>query len=674
EPERPTSLAPSLPPEVDRAVLRCLRKEPSRRWQSLSDLGAVLEGLKEDTESGRQVVAAAAHKRRSVPVPVFAAMAIAIAAAAAIGVSLLRRGPAATPLLNLHRLTYDAGPSIQPSISPDGNFVAYASDPNGDDDFDIWVRHINQPEPTRLTDNPSDDWAPRFSPDGSRIVFRSDRDGGGIFIVNALGGGLRRVGPRGLFPRFPPDGAWVVYSEDPYWESSPLRRMYRVAVNGGVPEPFVAGWGVFRPPAGTGSVFSPDGRFAIFKGAAFEDPRRHGWWVAPFDGGEPRPSGAEEEIGIIDVVQFPVAWRPGRLFFLAGTSIEGVNLYQAVISDEGRISGPAKALTAGPGMTWMPSVSTGGCVALDRFYWVVHLWDVPLDPDNGRPAGPPHRITHDASPKFSFSLTRDGDRLVYSTYAGSPGARRTEIVLQDRVTGNDRVALTLPGAAISSYPRLSADGALLSWQLPVEGQWVSYVAAVADPVGRELCRGCGVVDFFADGRTVLVDWGKRLSRVGIDDGQETPLLELGKQRALLNTDLAPDDRWLAIATGEPDGNVAIWLVPIREPAAGPEDWVRIARGDGWVGVPRWSNDGGTLYFLSDQDDHICVWAQALDTETKAPIEAPYAAVHAHQSRMEMLSMNRSMWNLEVGRDRLVFNAGEITGDVYTAVLEENSQF
>jgi hypothetical protein len=29
-----------------------------------------------------------------------------------------------------------------------------------------------------------------------------------------------------------------------------------------------------------------------------------------------------------------------------------------------------------------------------------------------------------------------------------------------------------------------------------------------------------------------------------------------------------------------------------------------------------------------------------------------------------------MWNLEVGNGRLIFNAGEMTGDVYTAMLEE----
>ena len=38
EPRRPTEIVPALPPEVERAALRCLRKNPEQRWQSLSDL------------------------------------------------------------------------------------------------------------------------------------------------------------------------------------------------------------------------------------------------------------------------------------------------------------------------------------------------------------------------------------------------------------------------------------------------------------------------------------------------------------------------------------------------------------------------------------------------------------------------------------------------------------
>jgi len=350
-PEPPSRHVPSLPPEAERAILRSLHKDPQRRWQSLSDLGAVLEDLKEDTESGRKIVVGHVAGRRTLPLRLVAAVAAVALVAVVTVIFLLRRGPEAPSPLDLRRLTYDAGPSISPAISPDGNLVAFSSDRDGGGDFNIWVRHINQPEPTRLTDHPANDGCPAFSPDGSRIVFQSARDGGGIFVVNALGGGLRKVAGPGHFPRFSPDGTTIVFTEDLYWAPGGLLRMYRVAANGGSPEPFVPGWGVVRPPASTGPIFSPDGRLVLFYGAPLDDPRRQrDWWVAPTDGGEPWSSGANENLPELDIVQFPSVWLEGKLLVLAGTTIEGINLYRARISEDGRISGPAEPLTAGPGM------------------------------------------------------------------------------------------------------------------------------------------------------------------------------------------------------------------------------------------------------------------------------------------------------------------------------------
>ena len=670
KPEPPTRLVPALPPEADRAVLRCLNKDPARRWQSLSDLGAVLEDLKEDTDSGRRVVTGTAPRRRGLPFGLVISGAAGLVAAVVAALLLLPREPPRLQPLELRRLTYDAGPSLAPAISPDGNLIAFSSDRVGDGAFNIWVRHINQPEPTRLTDHPADDGFPGFSPDGSRIVFRSGRDGGGVFVVNALGGGLRKVAGRGLFPRFSADGTHIFFAEDPDWAPGWLRRMYRVAVSGGSPEPLVPGWGVRRPPGNAGPVLSPDGRLVLFSGAPLDDRRRSDWWVAPVEGGEPWSSGVMENLPSLDIVQFPAVWLPGRLLFIAGTTFEGMNLYHARISDEGKISGPAEPLTAGPGMSWLPTVSASGRIALSRFQWVVHLWVVALDATTGRALGAPSRITDDASPKFAFSLTRDGDLLAYSTYAGSPVDRRAEIRLQDRASGEESVPVSLAVETTSLHPRLSSDGSLLSWRYRTDGRWITYVAPTKEPVGRELCEGCWVVDFFSGGAEVLVDWGGRLSRLRIADGQETPILEVEEGRALLDTDLSRDDRWLAIQTGEPDGKVAISVVPLRESLVAPEDWVEIAGRDTWVGAPRWSPDGSTLYYLSDRDDFICLWAQSLNPDTREPVGDPFSIAHAHTSSMSMMPMNRSAWNLEVGSGRLIFNAGEMTGDVYTAMLDE----
>jgi Tol biopolymer transport system component len=595
EPEAPTDVVPSLPPEAERAVLRCLRKDPGRRWQSLSDLRAVLEDLKEDTESGRKIVVERAAGGRRAPLRIVVGTAVVALVAVVAAIIFLRGGPEQARPLELQRLTYDAGATVTPAISPDGNFIAFVSDQGGEGG-NIWVRHMNQPEPTRLTDHPAGDWHPRFSPDGSRIVFRSQRDGGGIYTVNALGGGLRKVAGPGIFPRFSRDGEKIVYAEDPQWVPGFLRRMFTVPVRGGVPEPLVPGWGVLPAPNSTGPVFSPDGRLIIFNGAPLDDRRRRDWWVAPVDGGEPWSSGAREAGLMFDVVEFPSIWLPGQLLFVAGTTIEGMNLYRAKISDNGHISGPVEPLTSGPGMTWTPSISNEGRIALSRFYWIVHLWEMELDPVSGQPRGTPRRITDDASPKFSFSLTREGNRLVYSTYSGPRGKRRNDIVLQDRSTGEESVPVTVPAVTTSVSPRLSNDGSLLSWRVPVDREWVSYVAPIDEPVGREICRSCTIVDFFADGIHALVHRGRSLSRVRIADGSETPILEMEEGRSLIDTDLSRDDRWLAVQTGEPDGSVAIFAVPLRENSSAPNEWVAIATNARWNGSPRWSVNGDILYY------------------------------------------------------------------------------
>jgi eukaryotic-like serine/threonine-protein kinase len=55
EPEPISAVLPSVPPELERIVSRCLRKDPERRFQTAADLRVALEEIREETESGRLI-------------------------------------------------------------------------------------------------------------------------------------------------------------------------------------------------------------------------------------------------------------------------------------------------------------------------------------------------------------------------------------------------------------------------------------------------------------------------------------------------------------------------------------------------------------------------------------------------------------------------------------------
>jgi Tol biopolymer transport system component/predicted Ser/Thr protein kinase len=671
EPEAPTRLVPGLPPEAERAVLRCLRKDPARRWQNLSDLGTVLQDLKEDSESGRTVAVEArprAGTRRGVLLATGAVLLLAVGVAAAF--FLLRHPSAEEPApLELSRLTYDGGANLTPSLSPDGKLVAYASDRAGDGQLDIWVRHIARPQPARLTDDPTDDWQPSFAPDGSRIAFRSERDGGGIYLVNVLGGPARRLVSGGTYPRFSPDGTRVLYMDDLDFPPMGMQRMFVVSVEGGEPTPVLPGFGAAGLPGGIGPLWSPDGERILFAGGSVEKPGKQDWWVAPVEGGEPVSTGASENLPRIDTVQFPCAWLPrGQLLFLAGSTLEGLNLYTALLSDAGRAEGPPHRLTAGPGLSLTPSVAGDGRIALERLTSAVRLWEATLDPRTGRAVGEARVLTADATPKFGFSLTRDGSLLAFSEYSGPRHGVRSQIRLRHLDSGQETVPVSFPAMSVNLHPRLSPDGRWLAWSRIVDKEFATFVAPTGEPTGREVCRKCASVSFLSGASEILVDRGRRLARIRLADGVETPVLDFG-QEWLLAADVSADEKWVALSAGRPDGHVALHVIRLDTPPDSLEKGTLITDGTSWTASPRWSPDGRLLYYLSDRDGFNCVWATLLDPRTKRPSGEPFPVLHAHRSNMNMALPAKIAFSIAISARRLVLNASDLSGEIYTGLLD-----
>ena len=78
------------------------------------------------------------------------------------------------------RLTEDDANDFDPSWSPDGEKIAFASFRDGSNNQEIYVMNADGTDQTRLTDNDDAlDREPSWSPDGEKIAFVSDRDATG---------------------------------------------------------------------------------------------------------------------------------------------------------------------------------------------------------------------------------------------------------------------------------------------------------------------------------------------------------------------------------------------------------------------------------------------------------------------------------------------------------------
>ncbi|MEZ5937761.1 MAG: Tol-Pal system beta propeller repeat protein TolB [Hyphomonadaceae bacterium] len=115
-------------------------------------------------------------------------------------------------------------------FSPDGRYIVMNRVQNGNTDlYLIDVARRSQP-PRRLTSNPDIDTEPSFSPDGSKIVFASDRSGPGesqLYIMNTDGskmtcpiGGVAADACRISFgegryskPEWSPRGDWIAFTK-----------------------------------------------------------------------------------------------------------------------------------------------------------------------------------------------------------------------------------------------------------------------------------------------------------------------------------------------------------------------------------------------------------------------------------------------------------------------------
>ena len=325
--EDPPRLIPqrrSIPPALEDAVLTSLEKLPADRFESAAEFA---KAMTDDRGSRR------ATGRRDSATPSRRTLLLSIAGAAGlVAIAFItgtRIGRPRSPIASFGRstkVTWDRGMEIEPAISPDGRYVAYAAGTTAS--MRIFIRQVTGGRPTQLTDDSLGlQTNPSWSADGSRILFLS---GGGVFSAPSSGGPARpemQRAPQGpiISAVWSPDGASLAYSVgDTVYVRSSDGRIRPLAH---VPEASLCQW-------------SPNGELiACASGNAYYS--RLGFLF-----GNLSPSrvvvtrvrdGAESVVSdVISVNQCPVWSHDGRWLYFVSSRMGPRDIYAVRISRDGR--------------------------------------------------------------------------------------------------------------------------------------------------------------------------------------------------------------------------------------------------------------------------------------------------------------------------------------------------
>ena len=551
-PQDIASMKPDLSPLVVNLINRCLEKDPDDRYQTMQDAVSELRrSLKKTSRfirsrepagvQGEPGVETAAT-RSPLLIPLVAAVGTAGILLGVI-IVLLSRGEENTSFVGLetkiYRFTSTPGLEDNSSWSPDGKFLSYETDVNGQ--MDIVIQPADGSAPVRILDSPASEVQATWSPDGSQLAFVSSRDhggffapllgfgtlnlildgkGGDIFIVKPFGGDPLKLVSDAFDPAWSPDGREIVFrsARDEQWD------LWRVSANGGEPTRITNDADYDYQP-----VWSPDGKWLVY--------------------------GSAERGGNFRLYTIPAS---------GGTR-------HRLTSDSTLMSGPE---FFNGGASIMFSSNRGG---------TINLWYMAFDPE-ASDYPPLHRLTIGHGDDVNASMSKDQTKIAYASVASKPD------VWELTVSSGQLRRVTLENG-IEQQAVLSPEGTLLALNSDRGGSPSIWLVGLDGSFRRLLAPGPtgGFPHWSPD--------GKRLS---YNASNEIEVRNVGSLSSGITIPNAVFSTWDPTGTriafvAFDDGS--IWSQDLR---TGTRQ--NIGGVDGSVSFPDWSADGTMIAFNVDIGD------------------------------------------------------------------------
>ncbi len=266
--------------------------------------------------------------------------------------SILRQsGPTPTPP-GIQPVGVRQRPTLLPALQAvDGELVYFArreTDGEAGTRFEIVVLDLRTWESRRFHAGGGSSAYPMPSPDGRWIAFQSNRDGDfEIYVANIFGGQLRQLTSNSVWDRlasWSPEGDWIIYSSD--LRDDETFDLVQARPGGGETQAVYSdGW------RNSHARYSADGRYLVFtSGPAVRDA--NSWEIRLLD----RASGETKLLTDNDLRDASPTFSPDSQRILYVTTVAGARALASMnLAGEDR-----RIMYSGPGSVWSASYSPDG--------------------------------------------------------------------------------------------------------------------------------------------------------------------------------------------------------------------------------------------------------------------------------------------------------------------------